>query len=605
MPKLAASDDLGATPNAEGVVFRVWAPHAESLFVAGDFNNWSPQAAPLLRGNDGVWSASVPGARAGQRYKYRVNDSWRIDPRARLVTNSVGDGIITATDFAWSSENYTTVPWHEMVIYEMHAGTFPDDPPDPDREFDAIAADLWYLSDLGISTIHMLPAGEFPGDTSWGYNPAHIFAVESSYGGPAALKRLIDAAHAVGIGVVIDVVFNHLGPNDLAIWQFDGWFEKYQEDDMGGIYFYNDWRARTPWGHKNRPDYGRPEVRSFLRDNALMWLEEFRADGLRFDATNYIRNADGRDASLDDPANLGGWGWNLMRWINDEVDHRQGWKITIAEDMQNNEYITRPTSQGGAGFDVQWDAFFVHTVRHVLTTLDDRDRDMGAIRAAIEHRYNSNPMQRVIFTESHDETAATNGKRRLPDAIQPGQADSYFARKRSTLGAALVFTSPGIPMILQGQEVLEWTPFGDAHPQDWDKYDQFRGIYHLYRDLIKLRRNFGGVTRGLSSPHVNVFHQNDADKVIAFHRWSQGGPRDDVVVVCNFSARGFSNYTIGFPRAGHWRVRFNSDWSGYSADFGSLFSYDTEAGGQGRDGLPASGNVGIGPYAAILLSQDG
>src|SRR5262249_6503686 len=126
----------------------------------------------------------------------------------------------------------------------------------------------------------------------------------------------------------------------------------------------------------------------------------------------------------------------------------------------------------------------------------------------------------------------------------------------------------------------------------------------LYRDLIKLRRNLSGTTLGLTSPHVNVFHQNDGDKVLAFHRWQNGGPCDDVVVVCNFGNQGFTDYTIGFPRDGHWRVRFNSDWSGYCSDFGNVYSYDTDAAWTGRDGMPASGNVGIGPYAAIVMSQD-
>src|SRR5213075_102918 len=150
---------------------------------------------------------------------------------------------------------------------------------------------------------------------------------------------------------------------------------------MGGIYFYNDWRARTPWGEKNRPDYGRAEVREFIRDNALMWLEEYRLDGLRFDSTVFIRNVDGNDGDApDNPRNLDGWGWNLLRWINDEINARQPWKITIAEDLQGNGWITANTPVGGAGFDSQWDAGFVHPVRQVLTEINDDNRDMGVIR---------------------------------------------------------------------------------------------------------------------------------------------------------------------------------------------------------------------------------
>ena len=153
-----------------------------------------------------------------------------------------------------------------------------------------------------------MPPFEFAGDISWGYNPAHMFAIESSYGGPDAFKRFIRDAHAHGIAVIVDVVYNHIGPSDLDLWRFDGW----SEGDGGGIYFYNDERARTPWG-MTRPDYGRGEVRTFLRDSALTWLEEFRCDGLRFDATVHIRTIDG--PGTPEIAE----GWSFMAWVNDEI----------------------------------------------------------------------------------------------------------------------------------------------------------------------------------------------------------------------------------------------------------------------------------------------
>jgi 1,4-alpha-glucan branching enzyme len=189
--------------------------------------------------------------------------------------------------------------------------------------------------------------------------------------------------------------------------------------------------------------------------------------------------------------------------------------------------------------------------------------------------------------------------------IWPGNAGSYFSKKRSTLGAALVFTSPGIPMIFMGQEFLESGYFhNDPQELDWTKTTTYSGIVNLYRDLIHLRRNWYNNTRGLRGQHVNVHHTNNSAKVLAFHRWDQGGNGDDVVVVLNFANQGYASYTIGFPRGGQWRVRFNSDWNGYSSDFGNWFSYDTEADGGPCDGMPFSGNVGLGPYSAIILSQD-
>lgn len=591
---------MGAMPFNGGVAFRVWAPFASHVTVAGDFNGWDAQVTPLTSEGNGNWSADVSGAASGQRYKFVLDGRWKIDPRAKDVTNSVGDGVIVADNYLWQINDFRMPPWNELVIYEMHAATFPDNPVQKRELFDAIARDMKYLQDLGINAIELMPSNEFPGDDSWGYNPSHLFAIEDSYGGPDSLKRLVDAAHAHGIAVILDVVYNHLGPTDLDIWQFDGWFQHWNSDAMGGIYFYNDWRAWTPWGTKNRPDFGRPEVRALIRDNALMWLEEYRIDGLRFDMTPYIRNVYANDHDPpENPNNLNGWGWNLLRWVNDEINHRQPWKITIAEDMRQNPAITRSTSHGGAGFDSQWDDQFHHRVHDVLTTPRDEDRNMYVIRDAIEGRYDGDAFRRVIYTESHDEVGTANGGRRLTEAIHPGNADSWYAKKRSTLGAALLLTTPGIPMIFQGQEILEWIPFGDKNRIDWDKYDRFRGIFTLYRDLIRLRRNWFNNTRGLRGQHVNVFHVNNRDKVIAYHRWKEGGPGDDVVIVLNFGNRGYTDYRIGLPRYGQWHVRFNSDWSGYDTHFSNWLSISSTTAGTFVDDAA----IGIGPYSVSILSQ--
>ncbi len=404
-------------------------------------------------------------------------------------------------------------------------------------------------------------------------------------------KRFVNEAHARGIAVVQDVVHNHYGPNDMDLWRFDGWFQ----NNLGGIYFYNDFRGITNWGD-TRPDFGRGEVRSYIRDNSIMWLQEFRVDGMRWDSTSNIRNTNnGQGTDIPD-------GWSLLQYVNNEVDGSQPWKIMIAEDLQGNSFITRDTGGGGAGFDTQWDAGFVHPIRSAIVTPNDVDRNMFAVRDSIVNRYNSDAFERVVYTESHDEVA--NGRSRVPEEIFPGNAGSWFSKKRSTVGAALVMTSPGIPMIFQGQEVLEDEYFRDTDPVDWSKRVTFGGIEAMYRDLIRLRRNWFDTTRGLKGQHVNVHHINNTDKVIGFHRWDQGGVRDDVVVIVNLGNRSYTNYNLGFPRGGTWKVRFNSDWNGYSPDFANTFSYDTTAVAGPRDGVGFNANVGIGPYSVIILSQD-
>jgi 1,4-alpha-glucan branching enzyme len=595
---------MGAVPIQQGVTFRVWAPFACAVSAAGSFNNWSKTATPLAAEGNGYWSADEPAAAIGDQYKFVLENRdtgaelWKNDPYARELTQSNGNSVIADPNFQWTSVDYSAPPWNELVIYEVHVGTFLSDPSSPAKRgtFASLITKLDYLADLGINAIEIMASGEFATDVSWGYNPSYIFAIESSYGGPNGFRNLVDQAHQRGIAVIFDVVYNHLGPQDLDMWQFDGW----SQDGHGGIYFYNDRRRETPWGD-TRPDYGRIEVRQYFRDNALRWCDTRYVDGLRWDATAWIRNIYGNN---NDPGNDIPEGWQLMQQINGELARQPLWnmKISIAEDMKDNEWLTKDERDMGAGFDAQWDASFVHTIRAAIIPSDDNQRDMYAVRNAILHRYNNNAFERVVYTESHDEDA--NGHSRVPEEIWPGKADSYFSKKRSTLGLALVFTAPGIPMMFQGQEFLEDRWFNDQVELDWRKADHNGGIVSLCRDSIRLRRNWFNNTRGLRGQNVNVHHVNAYDKVIAFHRWDQGGCGDDVVVVANMANRGYESYNLGFPRPGTWKVRFNSDWGGYSPDFCNHFSYDTVAYAGDKDGMSYDANVGIGPYSVLVLSQD-
>lgn len=605
---VSSQSGMGAVPYAGGVGFRVWAPNVDRVTVAGEFNNWSQTAHPLEHEDAGYWSADVPGAQPGQEYKFIIHEGssmvWKNDPYARDVSTSKGNSIIVEPKFDWSPTNFSMPTWNELTIYEMHVGTFNDDLDPGLGTFRSIKARLPELQALGINAIQVMPAAEFPGDLSWGYNPAHPFAIESVFGTPKDFKDFVQTAHQFGIAVILDVVYNHFGPNDMDLWRFTSWHKNHK----GGIYFYNDRRDDTPWGD-TRPDYGRGEVRQYIRDNASMWLKDYRVDGLRFDATAFIRNIYGNN---NDPGNDLPDGWSLMQWLNDEVDSSQPWKITIAEDIRNNEWLTKGTGAGGAGFDTQWTHEFLEPVRQAMITPKDSERNMFTIRDALYQRYGTDAFERVIFTESHDEvsrsldTSQRPHKYRIPELIWRGHADSWFARKRSTLGAAMVFTAPGIPMIFQGQEFLEWGSWSDTTPLDWSKKDKFKGIWDLYQALIRLRRNWFNNTRGLRGQHVNVHHVNNADKVIAFHRWENGGPGDDVVVVLNFGNRSYNSYTLVFPKEGTWYVRFNSDWQGFSSDFGNHPGYDTTADRAiwgDTDSMPFAGNVGIGPYSALILSQ--
>ena len=591
-------EGMGAVLTDTGTTFRVWAPNAKHVHVVGDFNAWSNDQHPLESEDDGYWYAYVDSAKAGDEYKFSITPQkgdamLKNDPYARMLTNSSGNSIITDLSYDWEEDNFETPYWNDIVIYEMHVGTFHVTDPDRPGNFHSVIDKLPYLQELGINTIELMPITEFPGDYSWGYNPAHPFAVEESYGGVIGLKDLIKAAHRAGIAVVLDVVYNHFGPSDIDLWQFDGW----SDNDGGGIYFYNDWRSETPWGN-TRPDYGRAEVRQYLRDNALMWLEEFRIDGLRLDGTMFMRNANGLggDTGADIPEV-----WNFFQELNREINERFPRKLIIAEDLMDDEWITRPTDEGGAGFDSQWWGDFVHPVRAMVIREDDQQRNMEKLAEVVQFPA-ENAFKRVIYTESHDEVA--NGKARVNEEIWPGESDGYFAIKRSFLGAALAFTAPGIPMMFQGQEFAEDKWFSDGDPLDWSLADTHAGVLHMYRDIIRLRRNFDDTTRGLRGGNVQVYHADHESKVLAFQRWEYGGAQDTTVVIANFANETYEGYTVGLPQEGSWELRFNSDWKGYNEEFSDQATFTMEAQERETDEMPYCGQLDIGPYTVLIFSQN-
>lgn len=590
-PSASERGGMGAVPYEEGVTFRVWAPNADAVTVMGSFNDWNGENTPLASEDNGYWSVDVPGAHPGDEYKFVLtNDDHtfsRVDPYARQVTNSIGNAIVYDDQaFDWEGDDYALPPWNELVLYEMHIGTFNDENPDGPGTFYSSTERLDYLRDLGVNVLCLMPLAEFPGDYSWGYNPAHPFAVESAYGGPDGLKHFIKEAHARGMAVVLDVVYNHFGPSDIDLWNFDGW----SENGYGGIYFYNDHRADTPWGH-TRPDYGRVEVRNYIRDNALMWLESFRADGLRWDGTVFIRRTT-FSGGEEVPE-----GWKLMQDVNREIRERMPRKLLIAEDLQRDPTMNQPVEEGGAGFHAQWDTEFVYKLREsVLLKHEDEHREVSAVEHALTNRYSDDAFTRIIYIESHDNAA--NGSARLVCEIDPEGSRSWAAKKMAALGAVLTLTAPGIPMLFQGQEFLEEKWFSDTDPLDWEKLKTNGGLFELHKDLIRLRRNLDARTRGLEGQHLAMLHLDHEAKIVAFHRWTEGGPLDDTVILLNFTHEPWEGH-LKFPHPGMWRVRFNSDWSGYSDAFANHEAVDVEAVGDEPGAI-----VSVGSYSAVIYSQD-
>lgn len=576
----------------QGYQVSVWAPHAASVSISGEFNDWAEKGSPLSQSDNGVWTATIKKLQNGQQYQFGITDSQgnvlkRNDPRSRLLTNSVGASVVYDDDYQWPDKGFVLPSWDKLVIYELHIGTFnrvqgnEDGAPGVDAPgtFSSAIEKLDYLKQLGINCIELMPVNEFAGDFSWGYNPAYPFAVEEAYGGPNGLKDFVSAAHSRDIGVILDVVYNHFGPSDLHLWQFDGW----SENGKGGIYFYNDWRSDTPWGD-TRPDYGRPEVRQYIFDNAMMWLEEFRMDGLRMDMIPYMRSVSGGELPQDSIQEA----CNLIRWINSEAKTRFAHKLIIAEDLHGHDFVSDSTDNGGLGYGAQWDADFVHPVRDVLTQSEDDSRDLNLITKALSRRYCDRAFARVVYVESHDEVA--NGKARLAEEIAPGNVDKdYFARQRSVIGAALTLTAPGIPMLFQGQELLEDMWFDDQDPIDWTRLEKFPQLNKAYKTLINLRKT----AAGLSAEQVTFVHQDDDNKILVYRREPHQKGEGSILVLINFKNNRHEDYQLDDINPQHWQCVFN--WhNGYHEP--ENFSFTDK-----DDGHKTT--LTIEPYQVLIFSQ--
>jgi 1,4-alpha-glucan branching enzyme len=585
----SSENAVGAILHDKGVTFRVWAPFAQNVFVSGSYNNWSK--ALMEKENGGYWHLEVSNALAGQEYKFVIDtgngELHKNDPRSLQMTTSAGNSVIIDQTFNWENDNFKAPNFNEQVIYELHIGTFNRPDPAESGTFETAMDKLDYLSELGVNMIELMPISAMANDRGWGYATDYIYAVESLYGGRKQFLDFVKTAHKKGIGVILDVVYNHFGPDGaLDLWQFDGW----SQDGHGGIYFYNDWRSETPWG-ATRPDFGRLEVRQYIADNVRMWMRDCHLDGLRVDSTIYIRNVKGRN---NDPANDLADGWGLLQEISTisrEINPRS---ITIAEDVSGNEYITKPVNDGGAGFSSQWEVNFPRVLRDALDVVDDSNRNLTAICDALSKHYNTDVFQRVVYSDSHD--SAANGGARLSEEIAPGDATNVFARKRSLLASAVILTAPGIPMLFAGQEFMEAGSFNDWQALEWKNVEKFRGIVQAHQHLISLRKNQYNNTKGLISQNFNVLHLNEGDKVLAYHRWDKGGAGDDVMVVINFANRSYDDYWINFPNNGVWKVRFNSSWNGYSDDFENIGVSEVNVENN-------SGKLSLGSYSVLLLSQ--
>jgi len=573
----AKGKPMGPTVSRRGTVFRVWAQNARSIDVIGDFNGWSAGRDPMVCQDflTGAWEATVRSAKHGDSYQFLINGNlYKRDPRGQWVN---GDGTCSVvydhSRFDWQGDESPKIDPRDLVLYELHPGTFYDPHPNdgnPATFYEAIKR-LRLLKKLGINAISLMPVHEFDGKHSWGYNPCDLYAVERAYGGPDGLKTFVQACHQLGMVVHLDIVHNHYGPQNLDMLQFDG--TGYPQD--GGMYFYHgSGIAMTPWGP--RPKFETPQVRQFIRDNVDLWLRDYHIDGFRWDSTINIRAYDMGVNEL--PA-----GAAMLEEINNYIRTNYPGRLSIAED-----------SVDIGNFDGSWHYDFHHELMPVITAKTDDARDMLAVVNAMSYRPAS--MLRVVYTDNHDEAGKINGQVRIATDIDPKKPDSAYARKLSGLASLLTLTAPGIPLLFMGNEMQESGTFHDDRPLHWGNMKINAGLVRLHKDLISLRRNLRRTGDSLKGNEIQFPLIDNKHKTVVYWRWDENYKPDKTVVAINFSGEQ-REVVMPFPSQGIWTTRLNTDWDIYGGKTPSARNNKfelTSGGGKVKAKLP--------PYSARIFS---
>jgi len=595
--------------------FTVWAPSVQHVAVR--LLPPLDRVVPLIREDHGYHSATVTDVPAGTRYLYVLDaEVERPDPASRCQSEGVhGPSEVCSRDFHWTDGAWRGIPLQDYVMYELHVGAFT-----PEGTFDAVIPRLQELRSLGITAIELMPVAQFPGERNWGYDGSYPYAVQNSYGGPEALKRLVDACHCAGLAAVLDVVYNHFGPDG----SYAGDFGPYYTD-----------RYHTPWGRAiNFDGPGSDEVRRFFIENALCWMREFHFDALRLDALHAILDMSATPFLAE-----------LSREV-EQVRQETGRRLyLIGESDLNDPRLIRERERGGLGLDAQWSDDFHHAL-HVLLTGERTGyyADFGSVEQlatawregyTYAGQYSTYRQMRhgapatdlpphcfVVCAQNHDQV----GNRAMGDRLS-----TCVSFEQLKLAAACVLLSPHAPLLFMGEEYGETAPFpyfvhhsdlalidavrkgrrkefegfgwqGDVpNPQDvatfrsakldWAKRGEghHRTLLSWYRELLRVRREQPLLTQSVVvEEHVQSF---ESDKTLVVRRQ---GERATLVLAFNFcdTAR---DARVVLPE-GRWVKLLDSADEGWGGP-GSETSRGLESGGQAR--------LHIQPHSVVLLSIGG
>ena len=553
---------LGSFLDGNQCTFRVWAPHAQAVFVSGDFCGWEPTVHELTRiNNEGIFEGTVSNVRPYDSYKYVIKASdgrmlWKADPYARHAQTrpESASKVYEEQNYLWKDETWLkqrSIPFQQpMNIYEVHLGSWKHGENGEFLSYRQLADTLIpYVKQMHYTHIELLPITEFPYDPSWGYQVTGYFAVTSRFGTPDDFKYLIDKAHQNGIGVILDWVPGHFTKDEYGLYEFDG----------ECCYEYSDERKKEhkSWGTRVF-DYGRGEVCSFLFSSACYWIEQFHLDGLRVDAVSSMLFLDYDRPQHLAAKNIYGGNENLevldfFKTLNYYVQENYPGVMMIAEEATAYPKITAPIQDGGLGFHFKWNMGWMNdSLDYIEENPIYRQWSHNKLTFSMCYAF----VENFILPISHDEVVHL--KKSLLDKFPVGY-DDKFSNYKTFLG--YMFAHPGKKLTFMGTEIPQFIEWDENKELDWMLLD-FPSHYNAHRFAQELNQYYrktpalwqqDGGWEGFEWHVVDDASHN----VFAFSRKSADD--QEVLVISNFSGENWEQYSIGFHDERSYKMALNSD----------------------------------------------
>lgn len=557
---------LGSFLKGKKAVFRVWAPNAERVSVAGDFNGWNNEANIMENIGNGVFEATVSGVKDYDAYKYAITSGGKTvlksDPLARHFETAPNNAskIYKDKKHIWRDKDYIAQLKDKNIyespvnIYEVHIGSW--DCFDDGNKFDyvTLAKKLSaYAKKMGYTHVELLPVTEHPFEGSWGYQVTGYYAPTSRYGTPDDFKEFVDIMHENGIGVILDWVPAHFPKDEFGLYRFDG----------TPCYEYADPRKgeHKEWGTCVF-DYGKPEVMSFLVSSAVFWIKEFHIDGLRVDAVASMLYLDyGRKDGEWIPNSYGGRenleAVELLKQVNIATFNANSSVLMIAEESTAWPLVTKPPHDGGLGFNYKWNMGWMNDMLRYMS-LDPlfRKHNHDCLTFSFFYAFSEN----FILPISHDEVV--HGKCSMINKM-PGEYEAKFDNLRAFY--AYMMAHPGKKLLFMGQEFAQFIEWDYSKPLDWFllSYDSHKCMQNYVKELNRFY---------LKSPALYeidyswegfswISNDDNEQSIIAFRRTDKSGR--EMICVCNFVPVARENYRIGVPKKGNYRAAFCSDYKKY------------------------------------------